>query len=168
MGILTFTTEIYQTSYLFIQCFFFYFYFFIIIDRNSNWTHLCVLATENYMFDHLPRSTIMNAISIGLYIVHSVLIENTTILSHSFQTKLKKLKRFLLLLLFFLLHSLLLFRSSHDRHVLRALEVHASRLIQSNYKMFFFCCNNWTFQQRKRLTSDWYWELCVSRRHGVC
>lgn len=53
------------------------------------------------MFDHLPRSTIMNAISIGLYIVHSVLIENTTISSHSFQTKLKKMKRFLLLLLYF-------------------------------------------------------------------
>lgn len=55
--------------------------------------HSCVLAEENYMFDHLPRSTLMNAISIGLYIVRSVLIENTTILSHLFSNQANELEK---------------------------------------------------------------------------
>lgn len=128
---------------MFLLLFFVFFFFIIIIDRNSNRTHSCVLAKENYMFDHLPRSTLMNAISIGLYIVHSLLIENTTISSHLFSNQANELEKkkqdfcVLLLLLFLLFVIAILLKSwSAARHVLRVLEVHASRLIQSNYKFF--------------------------------
>lgn len=77
--------------------------------------HSCVLAEENYMFDHLPRSTLMNAISIGLYIVHSVLIENTTILSHLFSNQANELEKndarfsLAIVILFVICYLLLLF-----------------------------------------------------------
>lgn len=47
---------------------------------------ICILAEEKYIFDDLPRSTDDCHINWILYIVHSPLIENTTI-SYLFQTK---------------------------------------------------------------------------------
>lgn len=63
-GILTFTTETYQTSYLFTVS-----SSFCSASPEIPIGRIFVfLVEENYTFDHLPRSTIMNAICIELYI----------------------------------------------------------------------------------------------------
>lgn len=55
------------------------FSFFFCFARNSNWTHLCVLAEENHIFDHLPRSTLNECHIHSIVYICCVLIENITI-----------------------------------------------------------------------------------------